>query len=504
MISTAIKLDGEAEFKKQLGDVNSNLKTLKSEMQLTTEQFKGQANSMEALTAKDQILRREIEQQEEKVRALTQALEDASEVYADSPGKIDKYQQSLNRAKADLINMQRELADTDRYLDEAKTSADKTAKSIDGFGKEAKDAGKDLDGIGGGIGSFIGKLGDLKNIVAGGAVVGGVVALKDAILGVVEETEEYRKIMGTLETSSQAAGYSAEQTTEAYNRLYGVLGDTQTTATTIANLQAIGLSQEDLMGLIDATTGAWATYGDSIPIDGLAESINETIKAGQVTGTFADVLNWAGESEDAFNEKLANAKTQSERANIVLQALAEQGLAETGQAWRDNNEDIVEMNESQAKLEAAMGRMGELLAPLAANLVSFGADALGFVIDKVKAAVDWFDRMIDKISNFKWEGGANFVQKVNSWFDGGSTSAGVSAATTGMATSNVNERPAASAADVYSAAAAAGAKAGAQGGSSGDINIVIHEEIGGAEVARKQFSYNQAEAQRRGTSLVNK
>lgn len=75
--------------------------------------------------------------------------------------------------------------------------------------------------------------------------------------------------------------------------------------------------------MTNAAIGAWATYGDSIPIDGLAESINETIQAGTVTGNFADVLNWAGTSEDEFNEKLAASKDVTERTNIVLNELAQ-------------------------------------------------------------------------------------------------------------------------------------------------------------------------------------
>ena len=113
-----------------------------------------------------------------------------------------------------------------------------------------------------------------------GAVVAGVQAVTDAITEVVDASEEYRKVMGTLEVSSQAAGYTTEQTAQTYERLYSVLGDSQTAATTTANLQAIGLSQEELMQITDASIGAWARYGDSIPIDGLAEAINETIQAG--------------------------------------------------------------------------------------------------------------------------------------------------------------------------------------------------------------------------------
>ncbi len=416
-IATRLTLDGEKEFKKQMGLVNGELRNLSSEMKLATAEFKGQANSAEYLTKKDEILRKEIDQQEEKVRALTQAVEDSKKVNGDASAATDRYRQQLNKAKTDLINLNDELSSNERYLDEARTSADKCAKSIDEYGKQVKDASKATDefnGAGGGkggIGDLIGQLGSLKKMLVGGAVVAGLKAASDAIIGIVDETEEYRKIMGTLETSSQAAGYTAEQTAESYEYLYGVLGDTQTAATTVANLQAIGLAQGDLRGMIDSVIGAWATYGDSIPIDGLAESVNETIQAGQVTGTFADVLNWAGVSEDEFNAKLAAANDSTERAQIVLNQLANQGLPETAKAWRDANEDIVACNESQMKLDEAMGQLGETLAPVAAGLkdvfaegVYAAADAVAWLIEKIETAINWLKDLNDRISNSEeWE-----------------------------------------------------------------------------------------------------
>ena len=104
-----------------------------------------------------------------------------------------------------------------------------------------------------------------------------------------------------------------------------MIGDDQQSATALANLQALGVSQDQLTQFVDGAIGAWATYGDSIPIDSLAEAINETVQAGTVTGTFADVLNWAGTSEDEFNEKLQATSDPAERANMVLQELANQG-----------------------------------------------------------------------------------------------------------------------------------------------------------------------------------
>lgn len=411
-IATRLTLEGEKEYKKELGKVNQEIGLLSDKMKRADAEFRGQANSIEALTTKNDLLREAQQKQIDKIAKLQTAIEDCGEAYGENDEAVMRFKRQLEKAETDLIDLNDELSSNERYLDEARTSADKCAKSIDEYGKQVKDAAKatdDFNGAGGGkggIGDLIGQLGSLKKMLVGGAVVAGLKATSDAIIGIVDETEEYRKIMGTLEASSQAAGYTAEQTAESYEYLYGVLGDTQTAATTVANLQAIGLAQGDLRGMIDSVIGAWATYGDSIPIDGLAEAVNETIQAGQVTGTFADVLNWAGVSEDEFNAKLAAANDSAERAQIVLNQLANQGLPETAKAWRDANEDVVAYNESQIKLDEAMGQLGETLAPVAAGLkdvfaegVYAAADAVAWLIEKIQGAIQWLKDLNDRISN---------------------------------------------------------------------------------------------------------
>lgn len=403
-ITTRLAVEGETEFKRSLSEANSNLKVMRSEMSLVDAEFKGQANSMDALTAKNKILRREQEQQAEKVKALERAVKDAAEAYGENDKRTDNYRQQLNRAKKELIDMNDALDENEKYLDEARKSADKCASSIDEFGREVKDAGDNL-GDGGGL---LSQLDALKGLLAGGAIVAGAKAVGDAIIGIVDDTEEYRKIMGTLEISSQQAGYTADETSEAYKRLHGVLSDTQTAATTVANLQAIGLSQSDLMTLVDAATGAWATYGDSIPIDGLAEAINETIQTGKVTGVFADALNWAGQSEDEFNKKLEAANSTAERAQIVLDQLSSQNLPDAGQAWRDANGDLIKYNESQQNVDDAMAKLGERLAPVAAGIKNTFAGAVNIAIDTVEGwiealqgAVTWLGNVANKIPVIK-------------------------------------------------------------------------------------------------------
>lgn len=410
-ITTEISIKNEAEFRKQMKAVNNSLSGMKSEMAKVSAEFDGQANSAEALRKKQAILQQQYDQQKEKVQALARMLESAKSAYDENSDVVLSYQRQLNTATVELIKFDRELKNTDKYLDEAAQSADGTASSIDEFGKTVKDAGKEgSDGMGqlkeafgqlgeaaksGDINGVVTALGSMKGVLVGGAAVAGAKALADGIINITESTKEYRTILGTLEVSSKQAGYTQEQTTEIYKKFQAVLGDTQKAATATANLQALGLSQENLRTIMEQAIGAWATYGDSIPIDSLSESINETVQVGKVTGVFADALNWAGTSEDEFNERLAACVDTTERANLVLKQLSEQGLQATGQAWVENNQDIIAANSAQETMNESLARLGEALQPASNFLIEFGS----VYVDWAATAVSAISSVIEKIGD---------------------------------------------------------------------------------------------------------
>lgn len=263
---------------------------------------------------------------------------------------ISQKRSELNQAKTALNTYKSSLDDVEQKLKSGAAKTEDYTNKLDSFGNKAKGIGDKLSGV-------------------SKAAVG----IVGAAAATVPATEEYRKIMGSLEISSEKAGYSAEQTAQSYKTLYGVLSDDQTAATTTANLQALGLSQENLTTMINGTIGAWATYGDSIPIDSLAEAINETVKTGVVTETFADMLNWAGTSEDAFNEKLAACSSESERANLIMQEMASQGLTQAGLKWQENNKNLVKGNQATADLQAATAELAETIAPIITQITQIVA-----------------------------------------------------------------------------------------------------------------------------------
>lgn len=346
-IGPKIGIDGEAEFRKQINNITQQVKTYASEMQVLSTAFDDNTDAEETMTRKSAVLSQEIEAQQKKIELLQRGLSEAAQKFGETDDKTLRWQQAVNRATADLNKMQAELKQNESAMNRLENETDDVSEALD-------DAGNSAVGFG-----------DILSAnLAADAITGGISNIISGLRQVSEESREYRKIMGSLEISSEKAGYSADETADAYNKLYGVLGDSQTAATTTANLQALGLEQGQLNELINGTIGAWTTYGDSIPIDGLAESINETVKAGTVTGTFADVLNWAGTSEDEFNEKMAACSTESERANLILQELANQGLIAAGEGWQQNNASLIAANQATADHEAAMAELGETVEPI--------------------------------------------------------------------------------------------------------------------------------------------
>lgn len=367
-----VEIGGDTQgLSKALSGVNREIRTTQSQLKDVERLLKLDPGNTELLRQKYELLNDSIESTEGKLDSLREAEKQVQQQFERGEVSQDQYN-----------GLQREIIATEQALGRLQNEARDTENRINGIDEKpieqvedaAEDAGDALRDAGDDASHF----GDM---LKAGAIVEGVSGLVDSMSQLADETRDYQRIMGSLEVSSQKAGYSADETAQVYRTLYGVLGDDQTAATTTANLQALGLSQEELVTLTNAAIGAWATYGDSIPIDSLAESVNETIRAGQVTGTFADVLNWAGTNEDEFNERLAAASDETERQNIVMEELARQGLVEAGEAWQKNNESLVESNQAAADFQDTMAEMSERISPVLTAVQDGINQLLGSLLD---------------------------------------------------------------------------------------------------------------------------
>ncbi len=206
-------IEGEKEFKKSLAEINQTFKVLGSEMKLVSSQFDKNDNSVQALSARNTVLNKEIDAQKQKIETLRQALANASESFGETDRRTQSWQIQLNNAEASLNGMERELNSNNSALEQAKTDIegtekslekvdgrlDDTAESADDMGDEIKDAGDKADKSK----ERFSKLGSvLKGVgVAMGAVV--TAAAATAVkLGkeVVNAYADYEQLVGGVDT----------------------------------------------------------------------------------------------------------------------------------------------------------------------------------------------------------------------------------------------------------------------------------------------------------------
>ena len=171
-----IGLEGEREFKKSLAEINNSFKVLGSEMKLVDSQFDKNDKSAEALTARNQVLNKEIDQQKQKIETLRSALANAAESFGENDRRTQSWQIQLNNAEAALNDMNRELDENEKAIKEGGKAAEESGSKFECFGKVLKTVGVALGAVAVAAGAAAVKLG--KEVIAAYAdyeqLVGGV------------------------------------------------------------------------------------------------------------------------------------------------------------------------------------------------------------------------------------------------------------------------------------------------------------------------------------------
>lgn len=349
-IKSQIILEGEKEYRSACKGINTSLREIGSEMKLATAEFGDNAESIDALTRKQDILKKSLEEQAKKAKAAEDALKKMRDggIEPTNPA-YQKMQTALNNTKADMVKIQKEIDDTSEKLKKSKIDWES-------------------------VGETVGKVG--KAIGAGVAAMGAAIgAAAGAFLGLAESTREARENMGKLETGFTTARHSAEDAKNTYTELYGILGDDGQATEAAAHLAKLTNNEKELATWTDIATGVYATFGDSLPIENLTEAANETTKTGAITGGLADALNWAGVSEDEFQASLDKCSTEQERQALITETL--NGLySDAAKKYREVNGDIIDAQKATASLNSAMAELGAIAEPIVTKLKQLAADLL--------------------------------------------------------------------------------------------------------------------------------
>ena len=273
--------------------------------------------------------------------------------------------------------------------------------------KEANDALKDTadkgDKAEGKLSKSFLKIGK-SALKIGTAMGAAALAAGAALKNIADETREYRTEMGKLDAAYLSAGHSAEAAKQTYSSLAAVLGDTGQAVEASTHLAKLVKDEKDLATWTDICTGVYATFGASLPIEGLTEAANETAKTGALTGGLADALNWAGVSEDDFQASLDKCSTEQERQALITSTL--NGLyADASKKYKEVNADVLAANEASGRYQEGMAAIGAVVEPIISKLTYMAgtvllkvADAMQKVIGVAKQLISRFEAIKEKVT----------------------------------------------------------------------------------------------------------
>ena len=260
-------------------------------------------------------------------------------------------------------------------VDKLKSGVQDAKKEVGNFKQQVQEASKNID-------VNFKKVGEgIKNAAKKIAV--GVAGAGTALLALGASTKDYRAEQAKLNSAFETAGASADTAKQVYNDLYRVLGESDVSVEAANHLAQLTTSQKDLSEWTTICQGIYATFGDSLPIEGLTEAANETAKTASVTGSLADALNWAGISEDEFNAQLAACNSEAEREQLIRETLIGT-YDEAAAAYEKNAAEILKQNEAQAKLQDSLAKLGAVVAPIVTIFTQFATEALAVVVPYIQ------------------------------------------------------------------------------------------------------------------------
>lgn len=307
-IEAGIKLDGEKEFKSAVSSCGKEISKLGSESDLIKEKFAGQANSLEALRAKHDVLSKtldaqkrkydetqkgldhakesyanvgkgldnlytrmekqqdklkdltsiygesseEVKKQKEEITKLSNAIREGEGNYEKAGARVGKWEVDLNKAEAQVIRSNRSLEQNASYMKEAEGATDRCATSIDGYGKATKKAAEQSDDFG-----KTAKAGieELAGILAAAGVAAKVVDIARALKECVDAANQFETSMAKVYTIGDESSVSVDAMRKSVLELSNATGTaSQAVAEDVYNALSAGQNTADAVNFVSNST----------------------------------------------------------------------------------------------------------------------------------------------------------------------------------------------------------------------------------------------------------
>lgn len=330
-IGPRIAVTGEAEFKAAMASINNEFKMLGSEMKLAVSQFDKNDKSTEALTARNEVLGKEIDSQKGKIALLTTQ-------YDKQNDKLTTLQASLEATKAAFAADSAEVAQAQRAYDRQNNTVMALQTQLNGATTGLNDMERALENNNQAINENsrdMGKFGEAVKEM-GKVVVAGILAIGAAFAGAtvagVKMADDLQKSLNGVQSSTgttdEGMGDMRETMLAIYNDNFGE-GFEDIGAALAVVAQQTGLTGEALKETTENALMLRDTFG--MEVEESVRGVNQVMKQFGVDSDTAynliaqgaqKGLNANGDLLDTLNEYGGTFKAQGFSAEEMFNMLS--------------------------------------------------------------------------------------------------------------------------------------------------------------------------------------
>lgn len=344
---------------KALAGTNKEIKNTQSQLKDVERLLKLDPTNTKLLEQRQRLLADAVSETKTKLDTLKEAEKQVQEQF--KRGEVSQQQYDA---------LQREIVATEQELKRLEDQAEKSSVAVAKIGAAADKVKTGADKISSAAGKVQQAFAPATAVVAGFA---------GAAVATIPATEELRSDLSKLDASAEDNAVSAEAARDAWREFAVQSGETDSAVEATANLLQAGFTESNLQQAVEGLAGAAQRFPDTLKIESLADSLQETLATGSATGQFGELLDRLGIGAESFSEQLANCATDAEKQNLALQTLADAGLNDSYNAWKENNDEMLANQEANLKMQEAMAALAETILPFST-----------MAIEKVTELINWF------------------------------------------------------------------------------------------------------------------
>lgn len=269
-------------------------------------------------------------------------------------------------------------------LKDVKKQAEKAGDSVKDYGEEfdkvSKKSGQSSRDVKDDLKDVKDSLSSIKDAIMASFAFD---AISGFVTGLLDSTDELRGDLSLLQQNAVNAGVGLDVTSEAFKRLNTLSTEADSSVEAVSNLLAAGVPENRMLDAVEGISNAVVMFPDTLKIESLADSLQETLATGQATGQFGELLDRLGIGAQTFNDNMATITTETGRLDYALGLLNTGSLQGLYDGWAEANPELVEGRDTALEMQEAMANLAEQIQPIVTDIMEFGAGIAGWASNNV-------------------------------------------------------------------------------------------------------------------------